>query len=192
MGTFASELEEHLEVMKAAAVLEPVVEEVVHACWSAFGAGGKLLWCGNGGSAADAQHLSAEFVVRFRRNRRGLPAVALSTDASAMTAISNDYDYEQVFARQVEALGCPGDVFFAISTSGTSASVIRAAEAALSRGLVLVAVTGSRANPLAGMAHHRLTIPSENTARIQECYLFLGHMICERIEQLLEEESCES
>lgn len=183
---FAGELAEHLEVMRAAAALEGPLERVVEACWNALEAGGKLLWCGNGGSAADAQHLSAEFVVRFRRERRGLPSVALTTDASVMTAAANDYDYSRIFSRQVEALAGADDVLFAISTSGASPNVVRAAEAARDLGVTVVAVTGSREGPLTGLADLVLAVPSDNTARIQECYLFLGHVICERIEQRME------
>jgi len=147
--------------------------------------GGKLLICGNGGSAADAQHLAGEFVGRFTHDRAPLPAIALTTDTSAMTAIGNDYGFDQVFSRQVTALGNPPDVVIAISTSGRSKNILNAVKAASDKKLTTVAFTGGDGGPLAKMVHIPIIIPSASTPRIQECHLTLAHLLCEVIEYLL-------
>ena len=155
---------------------------------AAFKAGNKILSCGNGGSAADAQHFSAELVCRFERERPGLPAVALTTDSSALTAISNDYHYDEVFARQVNALGQPGDVLFAISTSGNSANVIRAIEAAHEKGLTVVALTGRDGGKISDLLKDNdveIRVPSNSTARIQEVHLLTIHCLCHQIDEVL-------
>lgn len=139
--------------------------------------GGKLLACGNGGSAADASHLAAELVVRFRRNRVPYPCLALTTDPSVVTAAANDLGYEQVFARQVEAFGLPSDVLVAFTTSGTSANVLAALKRANARGLRTVVFTGDRPAPVA--ADHQILVPSTSTARIQEVHGVLIHALCE-------------
>jgi len=147
--------------------------------------GGKVLFCGNGGSAADAQHLACELTGRFRRDRRALPAVALTVDTSTLTAVANDYGFETVFRRQVEGLGQAGDVLVLLSTSGTSPNVLAAAEAARERGLATIALTGSAGGPLADRADHCLRVPSEDTPRIQECHITIGHILCELVEEAL-------
>src|SRR5881409_2837198 len=148
--------------------------------------GGKVLFFGNGGSAADAQHLAAELVGRFQRERRPLPAVALTTDSSALTAIANDYGYEQVFARQVRALGERGDVALAISTSGRSPSVLRAVEACRERDVRTVGLTGGDGGPLATMVEVCLRVSaSTHSARIQETHILIGHVICELVDRRL-------
>jgi D-sedoheptulose 7-phosphate isomerase len=147
--------------------------------------GGKLLFCGNGGSAADAQHLAAEFVNRFRRDRQAMAAVALSTDTSVLTSIGNDYGFERIFARQVEALGRPGDVLVAISTSGHSPNVLAAAQTARRLGLVTVAFVGGDGGSLAGAADEAFLVPSGETARIQETHITLGHALCAIVEDIL-------
>jgi D-sedoheptulose 7-phosphate isomerase len=147
--------------------------------------GGKLLVFGNGGSAADAQHLAAEFVGRFTNDRAPLPAIALTTDTSALTAIGNDYGFDQVFARQVTALGNPPDVVIAISTSGRSKNILTAVTAASNKKLTTVAFTGGDGGPLAKMVDIPIIIPSASTPRIQECHLTLAHILCEVIEYLL-------
>lgn len=144
--------------------------------------GNKVMFCGNGGSAADSQHLAAELVGRYRRNRPGLAALALTVDTSALTAIGNDFGFEEVFSRQVEALGRPGDVLVAISTSGRSPNVLRAVEAARALGLKTVGLTGGDGGPLAGLVDVALVVPSEDTARIQECHITLGHILCDLVE----------
>ena len=147
--------------------------------------GGKLLFFGNGGSAADSQHLAAEFVNRFLRQRGALAAVALTTDTSALTSISNDLGFDQVFSRQVEALGRPGDVVVAISTSGGSPNVLRAVETARRLGCVTVALTGGSGGALAAAADEAFVVPSAETPRIQETHITLGHALCALVEDLL-------
>ena len=146
----------------------------------------KVLLFGNGGSAADAQHIAAEFVGRFARERRALPALALTTDTSALTAIANDYGYEHVFARQVHALGVAGDVALAISTSGRSPNVLRAVEACRERGVRTVGLTGGDGGPLATMVEVSLRVSaSTHSARIQETHILVGHVICELVDRRL-------
>lgn len=144
--------------------------------------GRKLLICGNGGSAADAQHWAGELVSRFHYDRPGLPAIALTTDSSILTAIGNDYGYDRVFARQVEALGQPGDVLFAISTSGNSRNVIAALEAARAGGIATVGFSGAGGGAMAGLCEICIRIPSDSTPRIQEGHEVLGHAICAMVE----------
>jgi len=149
-------------------------------------AGGKLLWCGNGGSAADCQHISTELVARFSgRERDALPSVALTTDTSLLTALSNDYTFERVFSRQVEALGRAGDALVAISTSGSSPNILAAAQAARARGMSVVALVGARPTPLAELAQALVAIPSTDTQRIQELHIAVGHILCGLIEDAL-------
>ena len=152
----------------------------------ALGAERKLLLFGNGGSAADAQHIAAEFVGRFARERRALPAIALTTDTSALTAIANDYGYEHVFARQMRALGAAGDVALAISTSGKSPNVLRAVEACRERGVRTIGLTGGDGGPLATMVDVSLRVSaSTHSARIQETHILVGHVICELVDRRL-------
>ncbi|HEX5514965.1 MAG TPA: phosphoheptose isomerase, partial [Gammaproteobacteria bacterium] len=150
--------------------------------------GGKVLACGNGGSAADAQHFSAEFVGRFERERPELGAIALTTDSSILTAIANDYDFERIFSKQVRALGQAGDVLLAISTSGNSENVVAAIEAAHERGVRVVALTGREGGAIAGIlapADVEIRVPSMVTARIQEVHLLVIHCLCDLIDQHL-------
>jgi D-sedoheptulose 7-phosphate isomerase len=145
-------------------------------------AGGKLLFFGNGGSAADAQHLAAEFVGRYAAERAPLPAIALTTDSSALTAIGNDYGFDQIFVRQIRALGRPGDVAIAISTSGRSRNVIVGVEAAREAGLATIALTGGDGGDLAAIVDVAIVVPSTATARIQECHIAIGHVLCEYVD----------
>ena len=152
----------------------------------ALAGGRKLLLFGNGGSAADAQHLAAEFVGRFHAERRPLAAMALSTDTSALTAIANDYGYDEVFARQVRALGTPGDVALAISTSGRSPNVLRAVEACRERGVHTIGLTGGEGGALAGMVDVSLRVSASTlSARIQETHILIGHVLCELVDRRL-------
>jgi D-sedoheptulose 7-phosphate isomerase len=144
--------------------------------------GGKILLFGNGGSAADAQHIAAEFVGQFQIGRPPLAAVALTTDTSILTCIGNDLGYEQVFVRQVKALGKPGDLAIAISTSGNSPNVLLAAEAANEMGLVTAALTGSDGGKLGPMVRFHFNVPHRSTARVQETHIMLGHILCELVE----------
>ena len=140
--------------------------------------GGKVLLAGNGGSAADAQHIAGEFVSRFAFDRPGLPAIALTTDTSILTAIGNDYGYERLFARQVQAHGSEGDVFIGYSTSGKSPNVLHAFEEARSLGLVCIGLTGNRGGPMRELCDYLLEVPSADTPKIQEGHLILGHILC--------------
>jgi len=146
-------------------------------------AGKKVLWCGNGGSAADSQHLAAELMGRFRRERCAFPSIALTTDTSILTAVGNDYGYERVFQRQVEALCTNGDVLVGISTSGSSKNVCAALQTARQIGAFTVAFTGQGGGEIAAIADVALRIPSKDTARIQEGYMLCGHMLCDWVER---------
>jgi D-sedoheptulose 7-phosphate isomerase len=150
---------------------------------SAYCAGHKALFFGNGGSAADAQHLAAEFVGRYLRERHPLPALALNANSSAVTAIGNDYGYDQVFARQIEALGLPGDVAVAISTSGSSTNVVEAVRCARRIGLFTIGLTGASGGRLRDIVDVLIAVPSEETPRIQECHILIGHALCDVVEQ---------
>jgi D-sedoheptulose 7-phosphate isomerase len=159
------------------------VAAIVAAMVTAFRNGKKILWCGNGGSAADAQHLAAEFSGRFLRERHGLPSEALSVNSSAVTAIANDFGYENVFARQVEAFARPGDVVVGITTSGTSKNILLAMEMAKKHGATTVAFTGNGGGPLAPMCDLVLMGPDGYSAIVQEVHITLGHIICDLVEQ---------
>ena len=185
-------LAEHLAAVQQLEAQLPIVESIARVITNALCAGQKILWCGNGGSAADAQHLNAELVGRFRSERLPFASLALTTDTSILTAVANDYGYESVFARQVQALGNPGDVLVGISTSGNSANVIAAIKAARSRGLVTIAFTGAAGGRLASLADHSLHVNSLDTARIQETHILAGHMLCEWIEAALATEDLQS
>jgi D-sedoheptulose 7-phosphate isomerase len=161
--------------------LAPAVH-AVHAIVKAFGHGGQLFVFGNGGSAADAQHMSSELVGRFQKHRRALPAIALTTDASILTSVTNDYSFDRVFARQIEALGRSGDVALGISTSGRSANVLTALETAKTAGLYTVALTGGDGGAVGAAAQTHINVPDASTARVQEVHRTLIHAICELIE----------
>jgi len=161
------------------------VEAAAQACIECMRAGSKILLAGNGGSAADAQHIAGEFVSRFAFDRPGLPAIALTTDTSILTAIGNDYGYERLFARQVQAQGNRGDVLIAYSTSGKSPNILRALEEASSKGLVRIGLTGNRCGPMRKLCDHLLEVPSSDTPKIQEGHLVLGHILCGLVERAL-------
>lgn len=147
--------------------------------------GNKLLLFGNGGSAADAQHIAAEIVGRFKKEREALPAIALTTDTSILTAVGNDYGFERVFERQISALCMPGDVVIGITTSGNSPNVVRGLAKAHDLGATTVAFTGRDGGKVVEVAHYSFVVPSYDTARIQECHITLGHVLCEIIDRLL-------
>lgn len=161
------------------------LERAAEACISCMRVGGKVLLAGNGGSAADAQHIAGEFVSRFAFDRRGLAAVALTTDTSILTAVGNDYGFERLFSRQVEALGRSGDVFIGYSTSGRSPNVLGAFSAARAAGLVCIGFTGNRGGPMRELCEHLLEVPSADTPKIQEGHLVLGHILCGLVESAL-------
>lgn len=179
---FKNAIAEHLAVIQALSSQHDVLELIACEMTRAIDGGNKVLWCGNGGSAADSQHLAAELMGRFRRERRGLPSVALTTDTSILTAIGNDYGYEKVFQRQVEALCVKGDVVVGISTSGNSKNVCAALETARQMGAFTVAFTGESGGAMAKIADATLHIASTDTARIQEGHILCGHMLCDWIE----------
>jgi len=145
----------------------------------------KLLICGNGGSAADAQHLAAEFVNRFELERPPLPAIALTTDTSILTCVGNDYCFDDVFAKQIKAIGTEGDILLIISTSGNSSNILEAAKAADSRGIYVVGLTGGNGGQLAGLADSVLIVQSDSTPRIQEVHIFAGHIVCQLVDYIL-------
>lgn len=170
---------------RAAPVLVDGITRTIARIAATLAAGGKVLACGNGGSAAESQHFAAELSGRFRKERAAWPAMALTVDTSALTAIGNDYGFERVFARQVEAFGQRGDVLLALSTSGRSANVVAAAREARARGLYVVALTGAAAGPLGAAADEVLAVPEADTARVQEVHLTVLHMVCDEIERAL-------
>lgn len=173
---------------QAAQVLSKPIAAAVQAVLTCVTNGGKVLACGNGGSAADAQHFAAEFVGRYERERPELAALALTTDSSILTAVANDYDFSQVFAKQVRALGTSGDVLLAISTSGNSANVIRAIEAAQERDMIVIALTGRDGGKIATMLREtdvQICVPHERTARIQEVHLLTLHCLCDGVDGML-------
>jgi D-sedoheptulose 7-phosphate isomerase len=174
-----------LQAMSEDAALHAAVAKVATACVAALRGGRKILFAGNGGSAADAQHLAGELVSRFNYDRPGLPAFALTTDTSVLTAIGNDYGYERLFARQVEAVGQAGDVLIAISTSGRSPNILEALRVARAKGLVTVGMTGRGGGHMPDLCDHLLHSPSDATPRVQEGHIAMGHTICYLIERAL-------
>jgi D-sedoheptulose 7-phosphate isomerase len=178
-------LQEHLATIQN--VLDaalPAIEQSGQMICEALSSGRKILLCGNGGSAADAQHIAAELVGCYEKQRRSWPAIALTTDTSALTAVSNDLGYEQVFARQLAGLAQPGDVLIAISTSGKSKNVLRAAERARELGCKTIALTGATSEPLGSLCDMALAVPSSRTSRVQEAHITIGHLWCEMVDQI--------
>jgi D-sedoheptulose 7-phosphate isomerase len=173
-------IEQHQRLGACSAQIAQAAELMI----KALEQGGKILFAGNGGSAADAQHLAAELVNRFLLNRRPLAGLALTTDTSNLTSIANDFSFEEIFAKQVEALGRPGDVFFGISTSGSSANIVRAVASAQQAGLVTIGLTGSQGR-LSEVCDHCICVPGDYTPRVQECHILIGHILCELIEERL-------
>ena len=175
---------EHLEVLdKSRNCLVDNIQEVSKLISDSIQEGGKLIICGNGGSAADSQHIAAELVGRFKKERKGLPAVALTTDTSILTAVGNDYGFDKIYARQIEAIAENRDVFVGISTSGNSQNIIEAAKAAKKVGCSLVGLSGMDGGELSSLCKFNINVPSKNTARIQEVHIFIGHIICEILEK---------
>jgi D-sedoheptulose 7-phosphate isomerase len=163
----------------------PDIERSGQLICDALAAGQKILICGNGGSAADAQHIAAELVGRYEKKRRSFPAIALTTDTSALTAISNDFGFEEVFARQLEGLSRSGDVLVAISTSGKSRNVLKAVEKARELGCRTIALTGAGAEPLATVCDIAVVVPVQRTSRVQEAHITIGHLWCEMVDEQL-------
>jgi D-sedoheptulose 7-phosphate isomerase len=191
-SVFDQAIAEHLTVVGSLRDQQPLLQRIAEEMTRAILAGKKVLWCGNGGSAADSQHLAAELMGRFRRERCALPSIALTTDTSILTAIGNDYGYERVFQRQVEALCTKGDVLVGISTSGSSKNVCAALETARQMGAYTIAFTGQGGGAMAAIADVTLPIASKDTARIQEAHILCGHMLCDWIERSVCERQPES
>jgi D-sedoheptulose 7-phosphate isomerase len=186
---FERTIEEHLETIQALKQTIPQLQRVAERMSRSLLDGGKILWCGNGGSAADSQHMAAELVGRFLKERRALPSIALTTNTSILTAIGNDYGYDRVFQRQIEAICFRGDVVVGISTSGNSKNVCNAFEAARKIGAFTVALGGQNGGAMAEIADETIRIPSTATPRIQEGHTLCAHMICDYIEQYICEAS---
>ncbi len=184
MDDIAQELRDSAALkLRVAETQGPIIQAMLECIWESMQQGGKLLLCGNGGSAADAQHLATECMVRLEAERPPLPAIALTTDTSLLTAAGNDQGFETIFARQVAGLGRPGDVLLAISTSGNSLNVVRAVEAAQQRGLHTLGLLGKDGGRLKDMVHIALVVPSSNTQRIQEVHITVGHILCGALER---------
>jgi len=180
---FNAEFAEHHDVArKTQGALGPAFAALTGACVASLKGGGKLMFFGNGGSAADAQHLATELTIRYKADRAAIAALALTTDTSALTAAGNDIGFERIFSRQIEALGRPGDVAIGISTSGKSPNVAAALRQARTMRIVTAALTGKGGGDLPGLADHVLVVPSDTTARIQEMHITLGQMLCGAIE----------
>lgn len=185
---FAAMMRRSAELKQRIAVeLADTVVRVVDACETSLRAGGKLMFCGNGGSAADSQHLATELLIRLRGSveRASWPALALTLDPAALTAGGNDYGYDRVFERPLRGLGRPGDVLFGITTSGRSPNVVRALAAARELGIVTIGLLGGAGEPAGALCDHRLLVPDNETARIQECHIALGHAVLELLEDRL-------
>ena len=182
IATFQASIDTKQALINDTKRLEGLLE-VANVASSTIKAGHKIMLCGNGGSAADSQHIAAELIGRFEKERRSMAAIALTTDTSALTAIGNDYGYDQVFARQVEGLGQSGDLLIGISTSGNSKNVVKAMEVAQSKGIRTVALVGDKPEgAMQAIADHVLAAPSTNTARIQECHILIMHTLCQLVE----------
>jgi D-sedoheptulose 7-phosphate isomerase len=183
LKTFISELEEHKAMMERLADRSDVIEAAGELLIKTLKQGGKILLCGNGGSAADCQHIAAELVVKYEKNRKALAAIALTTDSSILTAHTNDFEFETIYSRQIEALANEKDCLIAISTSGRSKNILRAAEAARLKGLTIIGLTGCDGGELSNLATHSVVVPSDVTARIQEAHILIGHWWCGAIEE---------
>jgi D-sedoheptulose 7-phosphate isomerase len=182
---FIDNLRQHLDLFSRLELLDEPIAHAAATITDCLRNGGKLLICGNGGSAADSQHIAAEFTGRFIEDREPIAALALSTDTSALTCIGNDYSFDEVFSRQVRALGRPGDCLLAITTSGNSGNVLAAVHAAQQRGMSTIGLLGRDGGKAAGICTHSIVVPSQVTARIQEAHILIGHTLCGSVERAL-------
>lgn len=185
MSLVEERMHDHAAVLQATAALIPDIEKAGKCIQGALAAGHKILFCGNGGSAADSQHLAAEIVGRFQKERPGFPAIALTVDTSILTAVANDYGYDTVFRRQVEALGEKGDVLVGISTSGNSKNVLAAIEKAHEKGLTVIGMTAYGGGKMKDACDICLAVPAKVTARAQEMHIMIGHILCEMAEEVM-------
>jgi len=187
--TFLSILSQHQSVLDQLAKDSDAIEAAGNLLIDTLKTGGKILLCGNGGSAADCQHIAAEFVVRYENERRALAAIALTTDTSILTASANDFNFDSIFSRQVEALGNRHDCLIAISTSGRSSNVIAAVKAALTKGMSVIGLTGCDESEISRLATTTIKVPSQVTARIQEAHIVIGHWWCAKVEDVFSREA---
>jgi len=183
MHQLIKELEEHIDIAIKTKTLLPQIKEAANLIVNALKNGNKVLLFGNGGSAADAQHIAAELTGRFKKERHPLPAIALTTDTSALTAISNDYGYDSVFARQLQAFAQNKDIAVGISTSGNSKNVINALKSAKTKGCICIGLSGNNGGEMNKVCDINLIVPSANTPRIQEMHIFIGHTICQIVDE---------
>jgi len=179
---FLKNIEDHKIVLEKLISEKNNIEAIIKRCEKVLEKSNKFMFCGNGGSAADSQHLAAEFTGRFIKRTQPLPALALTTDTSALTAIGNDFGFDKVFSRQISALGSAGDVLFAISTSGNSKNILEAVEEAKKRNIYTVGLIGNDGGELAKIADQSIIVSSAHTARIQEMHILIGHIICEALD----------
>lgn len=185
MKTTSKGLQDNLQIANDLLALEQEIEKIAHAIVECFRNGGKLIFFGNGGSAADAMHLAAEYVNKFSKQRQSLPALALSTNFAVITAIANDFDYRYIFKRQLESLAQPNDLVICLSTSGESKNAVEAMKHCREKNIRTVAFTGNTGNSVAKLAHFYFPIPSADTPRIQETYLLINHILCELVDEEL-------
>ena len=183
MANSIEHIEQHLNVVQSLKNISPAIDQAFQLIQASLSAGGKILICGNGGSAADAQHFAAELVGRFETTRPGLAALSLSTDTSNLTAIANDFGFEHVFSRQVEAIGKAEDCLVALSTSGNSKNVLKAVASANAMGMKTIGLLGNNGGQLLQSCHHAMVVPSGSTARIQECHILIIHILCALVDQ---------
>lgn len=182
-------IQEHQQVINELPNLMPKIEQIARQMTTCIEQGGTIFWLGNGGSAADAQHLAAELIGRFKKERRAISSLSLSTDTSVLTCLSNDYEYSIVFSRQLEALCRPNDLVIGLSTSGNSINILKAVEMAKLKGAYTIGLLGNEGGEIAGHVDCSLVIPSKNTARIQEAHILIGHMVCEWLENAIAKKS---
>ena len=180
---FKDYLDEHISVMLKVKNLENDITTISKICSDSISNNKKIMFCGNGGSAADSQHLAAEFTGRFTKDRKPLNSVALTTDTSALTCIANDYSFDEVFSRQLNAIGNDGDVLICISTSGNSKNILNAAQAAKQKNITSIGFLGKDGGKLKNLCDYNIIVPSSTTARIQEAHIFLGHFLCGFVER---------
>jgi D-sedoheptulose 7-phosphate isomerase len=174
---------EHLKVLNSSAALEDKIIEIAHLIIKTLNKGNKIIWCGNGGSAADSMHLSAELIGRYKSNRKSLSSISLSSDNAVITCIANDFGYENIFSRQIEGVGKSDDVLVCLTSSGNSLNIIKAIKVAKSLNIKTVLISGNQGGKCSGLSDFELIIQSESTARIQEMQIFIGHIICDYIEK---------
>lgn len=185
MSNIASIIQQHQDVIAQLKKLIPSIDQIAAVMTTAIRNKSTIFWIGNGGSAADAQHMAAELVGRFKRERSAIPSIALTTDSSVLTALANDYDYSVVFARQLEALCKPGDIVVGLTTSGNSENIIKGLDVAKSQQAITIALTGNNGGEVIHHADYHLIVPSIETARIQEAHHLIGHILCDCVEQCL-------